>query len=118
MPQGRSVEDELLTTMITLHYEKQGEPWSASDLVPVFKRLTGIDAPLLSVSRSIRRFVKYGWVRAEPAHDGRPGRPSMSYRFATDGIAQAQRAAARLFGNGHSWARDPLAAALAESSPA
>jgi hypothetical protein len=112
MPQGRSIEDELLATMITLHYERQGEPWSAGDLHEVFVRHTRLDAPLLSISRSIRRFAKYGWVRAEPCRDGRPGRPTMAYRFANDGLIQAQRAAARLFGSGQAWARDPLAQAL------
>jgi DNA-binding transcriptional regulator PaaX len=118
MPQGRSVEDELLTSMITLHYEKQGDSWTAGDLIPVFQRLTGIEAPLLSVSRTVRRFVKYGWVQAEPTRDGRPGRPSMTYRFAADGLAQAQRAAARLFGAGQSWAREPLSLALTATPPA
>jgi hypothetical protein len=118
MPQGRSVEDELLTSMIALHHEKQGAPWTAADLVPVFQRLTGIDAPLLSVSRTVRRFVKYGWVRAEPTRDGRPGRPSMTYRFAADGLSQAQRAAARLFGAGEAWAREPLSLALTAAVPA
>ena len=115
MPQGRSIEDELLATMITLHYDSDGEAWSASDLLLRFKEHTGLDAPLISISRSIRRFVKYGWVIAEPRRDGRPGRPSMSYRFAPDGLVQAQRAAARLFGNGQAWARGPLSQALQEA---
>ena len=115
MPQGRSIEDELLATMITLHYEREGEAWSAGDLLLAYKQHTGLDAPLLSISRSIRRFVKYGWVSAEPNRDGRPGRPTMAYRFAPDGIVQAQRAAARLFGNGQAWARHPLTQALQEA---
>jgi hypothetical protein len=98
--------------MITLHYESQGRPWTASDLVPVFKRLTGIDAALLSVARSVRRFVKYGWVRAETAPSRGPGRPTMAYRFEPEGLAQAQRAAARLYGRGEAWALGPLSQAL------
>ena len=114
MPQGRSIEDELLAAMITLHFERDGEAWSAGDLLLSYQQHTGLDVPLLSISRSIRRFVKYGWVHAEPCRDGRPGRPTMSYQFAPDGLVQAQRAAARLFGSGQAWARDPLAQALQE----
>jgi DNA-binding transcriptional regulator PaaX len=112
MPQGRSIEDEVLASMITLHCERPGEGWTADDLREALTRHTGLDAPLLSISRSVRRFVKYGWVRAEPCRDGRPGRPAMVYRIADEGLVQAQRAAARLFGSGQAWARDPLARAL------
>jgi hypothetical protein len=117
MPRGRSLEDQLLTAMITLHSDRQGRCWSAGELVPVLTRLTGDDVPVLSVSRTLRRFERYRWVRSEPMRDGRPGRPSMAYCFAGDGLVQAQRAAARLFGDGQSWAGEPLRLALMEAPP-
>jgi hypothetical protein len=115
--QGRSAEDELLTALIALDKQRSGQSWAASDLVAVLKQLTDLDVPPLSVTRSLRRFVRYGWVRAEPSHDGRPGRPTMVYRFGPDGLAQAQRAAARLFGRGETWAREPLTHALLQAPP-
>jgi hypothetical protein len=113
---GRPIEDELLTAAVGLQGGPDGE-WDAGELLAALEEALGTDVKPFTVQRNLRRLVRNGWAAERSAEPDGPGRPRKLYRLCPEGVAQAQRAAARLVGAGADWALGPLRRTMVDLAP-